>query len=85
MAQTGPADLSDCYAKRHVNKDPLVEIDALGPWEEFRSTLDRVSRKPDADHKSRAGCPPIDAVLTVAGCSRCPVVAKTIKTEEPKI
>ena len=39
------------------------EIDAVVPWEEFRSTLERVWRKPDADRKSRAGRKPMDAVL----------------------
>ena len=33
------------------------------PWEEFRPTLERVWRKPDADRKSRAGRKPMDAVL----------------------
>jgi hypothetical protein len=36
-------------------KDPLVEIDGVVPWEEFRPTLERVWRKPDADRKSRVG------------------------------
>ena len=63
MAQMGFFDLSDRYASLDAKKDPLVEIDAVVPWEEFRPSLERVWRKPDADRKSRAGCKPIDAVL----------------------
>ena len=46
-----------------AKKDPLVEIDAVVPWEEFRPTLERVWRKPAAARKSRAGRKPMDAVL----------------------
>ena len=55
MAQMGFFDLSDLYASLDAKKDPLVEIDAVVPWEEFRPALERVWRKPDADRKSRAG------------------------------
>ena len=50
-------DLSDRYASLDAKKHPLVEIDAFVPWEEFRPSLERVWRKPDADRKSRAGVP----------------------------
>ena len=63
MAQMGFFDLSDRYASLDAKKDPLVEIDAVVPWEEFRPTLERVWRKRDADRKSRAGRKPMDAVL----------------------
>jgi IS5 family transposase len=63
MAQMGFFDLSDRYASLDAKKDPLVEIDAVVPWEEFRPALERVWRKPDADRKSRAGRKPLDAVL----------------------
>ena len=56
-------DLSDRHAKLDAKRDPLVEIDAIVPWEEFRPALDRVWRKPDAEHKSRAGRNPMDAVV----------------------
>jgi IS5 family transposase len=56
-------DLSDCYASLDAKKDPLLEIDGVVPWEEFRPALERIWRKPDADRKSRAGRKPIDAVL----------------------
>ena len=55
MAQMGFFDLSDRYASLDAKKDPLVEIGAVVPWEEFRPALERVWRKPDADRKSRAG------------------------------
>ena len=63
MAQMGFFDLSDRYASLDGKKDPLVEIDTVVPWEEFRPTLGRVWRKPDADRKSRVGRKPMDAVL----------------------
>ena len=56
MAQMGFFDLSDRYASLDAKKDPLVEIDAVVPWEEFRPALERVWRKPDVARKSRAGC-----------------------------
>ena len=63
MAQMGFFDLSDRYARLDAKKDPLVEVNAVVPWEEFRAMLERVWRKPDADRKSRAGRKPTDAVL----------------------
>lgn len=49
MAQMGFFDLSDRYASLDAKKDPLVEINAVVPWEEFRPTLERVWRKPAAE------------------------------------
>ncbi len=63
MAQMGFFDLSDRYASLDAKNDPLVEIDAVVRWEEFRPVLEQVWRKPDADRKSRAGRKPMDAVL----------------------
>jgi IS5 family transposase len=63
MAQMGFFDLSDRYASLDAKKDPLVEIDAIVAWEEFRPTLERVWRKPEAARKSRAGRKPMDAVV----------------------
>jgi len=63
MAQMGFFDLSNRYASLDAKKDPLVEIDAVVPWEEFRPTLERVWRKPVAERKSRAWRKPMDAVL----------------------
>ena len=63
MPQMGFFDFSDRYASLDAKKDPLVEINAVVPWEEFRPMLERVWRKPDEDRKSRAGRKPTDAVL----------------------
>jgi len=63
MPQMGFFDLSDRYASLDAKKDPLVEIDAVVPWEEFRPVLERVWRKPEGERKSRAGRKPMDAVL----------------------
>lgn len=41
----------------------VVGIDAVVPWEEFRPTLERVWRKPEAERKSRVGRKPMDAVV----------------------
>ena len=46
MAQMGFFDLSDRYASLDAKRDPLVEIDAVVPWEEFRPALERAWRKP---------------------------------------
>ena len=63
MAQMGFFALSDRYASLDAKRDPLVEIDAIVPWEDFRPTLERVWRKPEAERKSRAGRKPMDAVV----------------------
>jgi IS5 family transposase len=63
MPQMGFFDLSDRYASLDAKKDPLVEINAVVPWDEFRPLLERVWRKPDEDRKSRVGRKPMDAVL----------------------
>ena len=63
MAQLGFFDLTDRYASLAAKRDPLVEIDAVVPWEEFRPTLVRVWRKPDTERKSRAGRKPWDVIV----------------------
>ena len=63
MPQMGFFDLSDRYASLDAKRDPLVEIDAIVPWEEFRPVLERVWRKPEAGRKSRTGRKPTDAVV----------------------
>ncbi|MCS5601744.1 MAG: IS5 family transposase [Paracoccus sp.] len=63
MAQMGFFDLSDRYVSLDAKRDPLVEINALVPWEEFRPELERVWRKPAAERKSHAGRKPMDAVV----------------------
>jgi len=63
MAQMGFFDLSDRYASLDAKNDPLVEIDEIVPWEEFRPLLEQAWRKPESERKSRAGRKPLDAVL----------------------
>lgn len=63
MAQMGFFDLSDRHASLDVKKDPLVEINDVVPWEEFRPLLEFVWRKPVSERKSNAGRKPMDAVL----------------------
>ena len=46
MAQMGFFDLSDRYASLDAKRDPLVEIDAVVPWEEFRPTLEGSGASP---------------------------------------
>ena len=58
MAQMGFFDLSDRYASLDAKKDPLLEIDRIVPWDDFRPVLKKVWRKPLKDRKSRAGRKP---------------------------
>lgn len=59
MSQPGFFDLDDRLEKIGA-KDPLVGLDQLIDWEDFRSTLEVVRRK---ERKSRAGRKPYDVVL----------------------
>jgi IS5 family transposase len=59
MAQMGLFDLLDRYASLDAKRDPLVEFDAVVPWEEFRPMQERIWRKPEAEHKSRARRKPL--------------------------
>ncbi len=62
MVQMGFFDVSDRYASLDAKKDPLLEIDALVPWEEFRPLLTAIWRKPPEERKSRAGRKPWDVI-----------------------
>ena len=63
MGQTGFFDVSNRYASLDARKDPLVQIAAVVPFEEFRSRLEAVWRKPGEKRKSAAGRKPWDAVV----------------------
>lgn len=63
MAQLGFFDLSDRYASLDAKKDPLLEIDRIVPWEDFRPLLKKVWRTPLKDRKSRAGRKPWDEII----------------------
>ena len=58
--QLGLFDYSDRMEKIDRNKDPLVRLNQLINWEQFRSTLETVRIK---DRKSSAGRKPHDVVL----------------------
>jgi transposase, IS5 family len=53
-------DYSDRLQKLDKNKDPLILLDSLIPWEEFRTLLEEVRIKP---RKNGAGRRPFDVVL----------------------
>ena len=55
MGQMGFFDLSDGYASLEAQTDPLVEFDAVVPWEGVRPALERVWRRPVAARRPRAG------------------------------
>jgi hypothetical protein len=46
MAQMGILDLADRYASLESKRDPLVEINAVVPWDEFRPTLEFIRDSP---------------------------------------
>jgi transposase, IS5 family len=52
-------DLDDRHRKLN-ERDPLIHLDTLIDWEDFRPTLDSMQDKP---RKSKAGRKPFDAVL----------------------
>ena len=54
---------SDRYASLDDKRDLLVENDASMQWEEFRPTLERFGRKPDAARKLRAGRTPWEVIV----------------------
>ena len=49
MSQMGFFDVENRYAALDAKNDPLVKINAVVPWEAFRSRLENVWRK-------HAGC-----------------------------
>lgn len=63
MAQKGFFDLSDRYSSLDAKKDPLLEIDGIVPWEDFRPLLKTIWRKPPKDRKSRAGRKPWNEII----------------------
>ena len=51
-------DVEKRYAALDAKNDPLVKINAVVPWEAFRSRLEKVWRKPADKRKSNAGTTP---------------------------
>ncbi len=58
--QTGLFDWHDRLGKLDKNDDPLLQLDKLISWEQFRSTLEQVRNK---KRKSNAGAKPYDVIL----------------------
>ena len=58
MEQMGFFDIATRYAGLDAKNDPLAKIDAVVPWEDFRSLLEATWRKPPEERKSNAGCKP---------------------------
>ena len=63
MGQRGFFDVETRYAKLDAKGDPLVALNALVPWGDFRLRLEAVWRRPSGERKSRAGRKPWDAVV----------------------
>jgi len=60
MVQTGLFDLEFRCRELEKNGDPLVKINQVVPWEDFREVLNQVREK---ERKSDAGRRPFDVVL----------------------
>ena len=71
MGQPGFFDVSNRYASLDARKDPLVQIAAVVPFEEFRSRLEAVWRKPGEKRTSAAGRKPWDAVVMLKAIILC--------------
>lgn len=71
MSQMGFFDVENRYAALDAKNDPLVKINALVPWETFRSRLEEVWRKPADKRKSNAGCKPWDAIIMFKAIVLC--------------
>jgi len=63
MGQPGFFDLGERYRGLDAKKDPLVILNAVVPWEDFRARLSAVWRKPDEERKNAAGRKPWDEVV----------------------
>ena len=71
MGQMGFFDIANRYAGLDAKNDPLVKINAIIPWEDFRSRLEATWRKPPEERKSNAGSKPWDAVLMFKAIILC--------------
>src|ERR1019366_1709383 len=63
MGQRGFFDFDKRMAALSEKGDPLEAINALVPWETFRSSIEAVALTPQAEKKSYARRKPLDAVL----------------------
>jgi IS5 family transposase len=63
MSQMGFFDIANRYSGLDARNDPLVKIDAVVCWEDFRPALEAVWRTAPHSRKSPAGRKPLDAVV----------------------
>ena len=71
MGQMGFFDIANRYAGLDAKNDPLVKIDAVVSWENFRVRLEAAWRKPPEERKSNAGCKPWDTVVMFKAIVLC--------------
>jgi IS5 family transposase len=71
MSQLGFFDIANRYADLDAKSDPLLKIDSVVPWEDFRPHLEAVWRKPANERKSSAGRKPWDAVVMFKAIVLC--------------
>jgi len=71
MGQMGFFDVSKRYAGLDAKADPLVKLNAIVPWEDFRPRLETVWRRPSEARKSKAGRKPWDAVVMFKALVLC--------------
>ena len=71
MGQMGFFNVENRYAALDAKNDPLAKINAIVPWEAFRSRLEQVWRKPADKRKSNAGCKPWDAIVMFKAIVLC--------------
>ena len=71
MTQMGFFDVEKRYAALDAKHDPLAKINAVVPWETFRSRLENVWRKAPDERKSDAGRKPWDAIVMFKAIVLC--------------
>ena len=71
MSQMGFFDIAQRYAGLDAKNDPLVKIDEIVPWQDFRPRLEAVWRRPAGERKSPAGRKPWDAVVMFKAIVLC--------------
>ena len=71
MGQMGFFDIAKRYAGLDAKNDPLLKIDEVVPWEDFRPRLEAAWRSPTEERKSSAGRKPWDAVVMFKAIVLC--------------
>lgn len=71
MGQMGFYDLANRYVGLDAKADPLVKLNAVVPWDDFRARLDAVWRRPPEERKSKAGRKPWDTVVMFKAIVLC--------------